>query len=634
MFTVKTSETSAGIRIYGIAGWTYILRRTAGPPYTSRVTNGFFRVATATQTGTFVDLVGTLASNDITIEAQDPSGAIMEYFATTYSTNLTLQHAYDVVAPLSGQVYITGDSIEVKVIGTSSDTVTCDSAALTYLGGVWSGVANITPNSNDYSATIIVTKNGVATTKTVYRWPVAESNRAIVAMTSWLHRFMDVIQGTPLVRERYMPKYHSWNFPGLPISYRTDCNLQTAITFFQVSKITNNPYWSDKADAIWTEVRTWQQEDGTWPFMQFDNGTWAYSPWMDDISFYTLFKLAEADPPNATDYIAKGLKTTDWVISQQDVNTGMFPLVGTVYDDEGPISGNPVQYPLVANLCVASLCIAYPHTPNKTTYRLAIEKWLNKAVIGITTPGGYNYSRLYFTASFIKTLALAEKHVTDSAYISSWRSTRLDRIEFLKSTYIHTNFGIKNDRFGTSPDVPAFNTPDEIYCSDYIYNNKLVMEGLLFSAQLDGDSALLEYLGNILEFTKSIMMRSDIPDMNECLFGGYNLKDGNYDTVTYQWVGGGDIYDESSTSNIYTGWSAAPIASVIYDFNNTALSPGQVRLKPGPTRLKKGTTRLLRSGLDSGLLMAMTSDTPMGRRAVMGYIACCLAAHMLPGGEK
>ena len=144
------------------------------------------------------------------------------------------------------------------------------------------------------------------------------AHTAALHLVQWLDRAL--LPGGA-VRERYKLSTQTWN-----PTIRPDCNAETLAAFLKAAEATSDAAWLTKARGVWDAFKVLQNPDGSWPFTAAnplkainDNA---------EVSIY-LIRSAPLDVLRGGEYLAAGLATVEWIITQQWPDGGWY---GADYD--------------------------------------------------------------------------------------------------------------------------------------------------------------------------------------------------------------------------------------------------------------------------------------------------------------
>lgn len=374
---------------------------------------------------------------------------------------------------------------------------------------------------------------------------------AALDLISWLGRATQ--PGNAAIRERYKLSTRTWND-----SIRPDCNIESIYAFLLAWQATGDTTHLDKSRAIWAAISLVQEQNGSWKFS--DKPDWGLMHWANDNSEVAIFLLraAELDPVNAAAYRSAALATCDWLVSIQSANGGWRACENVPYI--APWSG--------AHACTA-LATAYPHASpaQQAAYLSAITSGLayisarvgfdGRILLGYEVHGSEEAWRPPSSEQSIcvRAFATCEKAFPTHSDAATWRTKRQTLHGWL-DPLIDSSGAVRNG-YGV-----GVTHADVAHITDHVYTTAFAVEAYRLSAEVDGNSSYASVAASILAFASGNIYYSQTdPDANGCLRGAYDLAAQDFNTSEVsqngQEEGGGDM--------AYTGWSAAPVAALLFE---------------------------------------------------------------------
>lgn len=375
----------------------------------------------------------------------------------------------------------------------------------------------------------------------------------------WLKLAVDDTSDGKRVKERYMMNKNSWQ-----VWYRPDCNIETAYAFLKAWEYTNDDTYLHLARDIYTSIVKLQQSDGHFPFSHTGDRH-MYTNDNSEVSIF-LFRMAEIDTEWANTYRETALKTTDYLISIQRND-------GTWYPDDYELSS---RVPFMVAHAVSALSTVYEFTPNKETYKSAIEKaldWISTQILDSgrvlsayeTNNGGEMWRPPSSDQAItIRAFAHAEYFVTDSTKTNEWRINRLKLIGWFD--HLIDDSGAVINGLGE-----RVNSADVSFITDHVYTTAFAIEAYQWSYYVDKNSSYLDKAIAIATFASNNLYYSDKAETNGILRGGYNLRDNNWNTSAVIQ----NSIEEGGGNMIYSGWTNAPICALFFTLNNPNYKPSQ-----------------------------------------------------------
>ena len=374
---------------------------------------------------------------------------------------------------------------------------------------------------------------------------------AALDLIAWLGRATK--PGTAALRERYKLSTKTWSD-----AIRPDCNTESIYAFLLAWQATGDTVHLDKSRDIWEAVGPVQETNGSWKFS--DAGDWGEMHWANDNSEVAIFlmRAAELDPVNAGYYRAAALATCDWLVSIQSGNGGWRACEYAPY----------IAAWSSAHACTA-LATAYPYADpaQQADYLSAITSGLayisgqvgfnGKVVLAYEIHGTQESWRPPSSehSICIRALAACEKAFPAHPDVTTWRTKRQALHGWL-DPLIDSSGAVRNG-YGV-----GVTHADVAHITDHVYTTAFAVEAYRLSAEVDGNSSYASVAAGILSFAAGNIYYSQTdPDANGCLRGAYDLAAQDFNTSEVsqngQEEGGGDM--------AYTGWSAAPIAALLFE---------------------------------------------------------------------
>lgn len=367
---------------------------------------------------------------------------------------------------------------------------------------------------------------------------------------NWLVLAIDDTSEGKRVKERYMMTSNDWK-----AWYRPDCTMETALAFLKMWQYSKNNTYLQLSRDLYDSIVKIRYSDGSFRFSVEGDYT-VYTNDNSEIPIF-IFRMAEIDLERKDMYIQSALKSTDMLIDRQ-LGDGCW----------GEVLSGSVGYPFFTAQAISALSTAYPCTANKNDYKLAIEKgleWISNNILDngrVKTcneiKAGVEWWRPPSSDQSIVVRAFvhAELYVTDSDKLVEWKSNRLKLISWL-DLLLDESGAVKNGEGGK-----IVNGADVDYITDHVYTTAFTIEAYLYSYYVDKNKDYFVKSLNIVNFISNNLYYSDKAETNGILRGAYNLKDKNWDTSSVTQNGG----EEGGGNMIYSGWTNAPIACHLFDF--------------------------------------------------------------------
>lgn len=369
-------------------------------------------------------------------------------------------------------------------------------------------------------------------------------------LIEWLNQA--TLPGADVVRERVHIPSGAW-----VNKIRPDCNIESIYAFLRAWVATGDAAHLTKSRAIWEGIKGLQGQDGSWPFSHLTSDGWDLAHWINDNSEVSVFLLraAELDAVNAAEYRAAALRTTDWLLATQDPVTKMWRSCEMA----------PYQAPYMAAHACTALARAYALTPNKAAYLAAIESGLGTVIAGIRIDHriitGYEIDGVEERwrppsseqSICVRAFAVAARLIPGSEQVPAWHDARHAMLQWL-TPLVHESGAMRNG-YGL-----AITAADVAHITDHVYTTAFAVEAYQQSYRVDGDPAHKAIADGILDFAASNIWYSAEPDKNGCLRGAYDLTAQDFDTSEVSQNGN----EEGGGNMAYTGWSAAPVASLLF----------------------------------------------------------------------
>lgn len=403
------------------------------------------------------------------------------------------------------------------------------------------------------------------------------------SIINWLVNIERTVADKDPIQKRVAERVHSPNFEtgaGTPNAiWRPDCNIETAYAMLKAWQSTEDESYLIRSREYANWVISTQFEDGSFPFTVSPDGSKSSTKWVNDNSEVAIFffRMAEIDTDRAEIYRGIAIATTDYLLTKQ-IQTGAFPLISA-----------PKHSAMFTAHAVSALSYSYRFVSNKQVYKAAIEKAIDWIIASNIMAGG-RIKTTHELASgeevwrppssdqslVVRALAHAEYFVVDSTKSNFWRSYRNVFLRWL-TPLIHENGAMRN---GYGDNI----THADIYhITDHVYTTAFAIEAYLYSYLNGGNQEHLDNALLIASFASDNLYFSNNPNTNGVLRGAYDLIDNNWDTSEVQQnhavEGGGEM--------IYSGWTNAPIAALLYELSDLESLP-EIRVGPEPTNEDTG----------------------------------------------
>ena len=375
---------------------------------------------------------------------------------------------------------------------------------------------------------------------------------AALDLIGWLTRATK--PGSAALRERYKLSTATW-----VTKIRPDCNAESVYAFLLAWQATGDAAYLTKSRAIWDAFKGLQGADGSWPFSDGTMDGWDLAHWANDNSEVCIFLLRAAalDATNAAAYRSAALATADWLVSIQ-----------------GPSGGwracEPAPYTAAwsgAHACTA-LATAYPHASGaqQTTYLSAIASGLayvwskvgfdGRIVLAYEVQGSEERWRPPSSEQSIciRGFATCERAFPAHPDAATWKAKRQALHGWL-DPLIHPSGAVRNG-YGI-----GVTNADLYHLTDNVYTTAFAIEAYRLSAEVDGNANYAAIAHGIAAWAAGNVYYSATPDANGCLRGAYDLTAGNWDTSEIPQNGN----EEGGGDMAYSGWSAAPVAALLFE---------------------------------------------------------------------
>lgn len=386
---------------------------------------------------------------------------------------------------------------------------------------------------------------------------------AALDLIAWLGRATK--PQTSVIRERYKLSTKKWND-----SIRPDCNMESIYAFLLAWKATGDTAYLDKSRAIWAAISLVQEQNGSWKFS--DEPDWGLMHWANDNSEVAIFLLraAELDSVNAAAYRSAALATCDWLVSIQSANGGWRACENVPYI--AAWSG--------AHACTA-LATAHPHASptRQATYLSAITSGLayvgarvgfdGRIVLAYEVHGAEEAWRPPSSEQSIciRAFATCEKAFPTHPDVSMWRTKRHALHGWLDPLIDST--GAVRNGYGV-----GVTHGDVAHITDNVYTTAFAIEAYRLSAEVDESATYTTVANGIAAWAAgNIYYSATDPDANGCLRGAYDLTAQDFNTSEV----GQNGKEEGGGDMAYTGWSAAPVAALLFEMGVDAATASSGR---------------------------------------------------------
>jgi hypothetical protein len=371
---------------------------------------------------------------------------------------------------------------------------------------------------------------------------------------NWLETAVDDVGSGKLVKERFNIFGRQWNN-----RYRSDCSIEAALAFLKAWQYSGDKKYLSLARGLYAGILEIQHENGAFPY--HTSSSIEYTNDNSEVAIY-LLRMAEVDTEYAYKYRNTALQITDWLISIQ-YEDGSWRRSSETFNRTACFTAH----------AVSALSMAYKYTNNRSTYKTAIQNGLNfigsKILDGgmITLMGNNEAQRPPSSDQSIcvRGIAHAELYVDDLDNRETWTANRHTLLAWLKQLVTDEGFVMNGLGLGA-------NGADTINVTDYVYSVPFAIEAFYYSYCVDHDFNMLDMALKIIRSTQSNIYYSQ-KDVTGVIRGAFNITDKNWDTrqafLDDGQQGGGGM--------VYTGWTNAPIASILFTFaeaieNKTILS--------------------------------------------------------------
>lgn len=372
-----------------------------------------------------------------------------------------------------------------------------------------------------YRSGVMIPENGL--------WGVAE-RVAMKENNSALERMMDAFPAWT-VHEKYC----------IIEQRRADCNFEAAYMYLEAFKAVGDQRYLETAINIldflyFRSGLLWRKKTGAVP------GSWNWSHirrssvvWFDDEAWciFLQLKIAEEFPELDKKYDMKhwGMILADEICLA--LKRAMVPGIEVLPDQhwqDDRFTGT-AEFPHWGSLACMALARAFKEEP-KAKYAEAIKAYHDYLDLKAES---FDASEVCYA---IIGACAAYRYTGDGFYLAICRK-----------------FGkLLADRIGDNGNIPSEH--DEAPCGpmlvDTIYTDNWAILGLQSLQAID--SSFADHYRNVLNLVCSIQDNSPEPWLNGCWRGMFDMESGTW--------GGGDCY-EGGAGSIYTGWTNAPISTVI-----------------------------------------------------------------------
>ena len=360
------------------------------------------------------------------------------------------------------------------------------------------------------------------------------------------------------IRECYKLSTQTWSNV-----IRPDCNSEIVYAYLLAWQATGDATHLTKSRNVWSAYKGFQGgQGGPGPTGSWIFGSYNSQIWVNDNSEVAIFLLraAELDAVNATAYRAAAMDTIGYLLSIRDDAMGMWPT--STYGG--------YRAPWSTAHAVSALTATYPLAgANQPTHLAAIEAGLAsiasrigldgrvQAAVEAPNANGEESWRPPSSDQSIcaRAFAMAERMFPTNPNVAAWRSARHALLGWL-TPLIHASGAIRNG-YGV-----GINHADVAHITDHVYTTAFAVEAYRLSAEVDGSTAYAAKADAILSFAAgNIYYSATDPDANGCLRGAYDLTAQDFDTSEVSQNAG----EEGGGDMAYTGWSAAPIAALLFE---------------------------------------------------------------------
>lgn len=362
---------------------------------------------------------------------------------------------------------------------------------------------------------------------------------------AWLESAVDTTSGGKRIRERYNISQAAWIN-----RYRSDCGIESAYAFLCAWQYTRDAKYLNLARELYAGIVAMQNGDGSFPY--YAGVTRSYTNDNSEVAIF-LLRMAEIDKANAGVYRAKALEVADYLLSIQN-SDGSWQRSTT----------DAAKTALFTAHAVSALSMAYKFTGNKESYRSAVVlalDWIAGKILpsGRITLAGANETQRPPSsdqAVVVRAFAHAELYVADGSTPAAWRENRMKLLNWL--TQLITAEGAIQNGLGEGA-----NGADTINVADHVYTTAFAVEAFYCSYCVDGNMECWEMALRAVRFVQGNLYYSGTPAVNGVIRGVFNLKNRDWDTSEAAL----DSSEQGGGNMVYTGWTNAPLAALLFAFD-------------------------------------------------------------------